>query len=174
MKYNSKIPVLVVALILAATTIVSAQYGRGRANYRMAAPGDCYSIPGLTEEQKQKLNTINDAHQKKIDGLRVDRWEAPDFETANAISAKMTSAQTEHLNTVRATLNAEQTEYFNAHVANSPFGQGRGFVQGRGAGYGRGYNQAGYGRGQGYGNVPPGRGRGRGYAARGYGRNSRW
>ena len=173
MKYNTRIPILVVALILAATTITSAQYGRGRVNNRMATPGDCYNIPGLTEDQKVKINTINDTHQKRIDVLRTERWEAADFETANAISAKMTSEQTEHLNSVLALLNADQAEYFNMHIVNSPFGQGRGFVQGRGyAGPGVAYNQAGRGRGYRQGNAAPGRGRA--YAPRGRGRNYRW
>ncbi len=155
MKNKFRIIAITTVLLFTASFAGNAQYGRyNRTNIRQPL-GYCLDIPGLDEQQKERITEVNEAHQKKIDELRLKRQSAETFEEMNEIGAEMLLQHNEHLKQVKALLTEEQKEYLN----NTYFGMGpRGLRQA--PAYGRG-------AGRGYGNVAPGRGFGRGMAARG-------
>lgn len=154
---NTKIKYLALTLILVFTGTLAgtAQYGRYNTNQYRQPFGYCLNIPGLDDQQKERIMVVNEAHQKKIDELRLKRQTAATFEEMNEIGAAMLLQHNEHIKQVKALLTEEQKEYLN----NTYFGMGpRGLRQA--PAYGRG-------AGRGYGNYAPGRGfgRGRGRAA---------
>lgn len=161
MKNNLKITALVAIIFFAATSVSNAQYYR-RTNNRMTYSGQCLDIPGLTDAQKAQITTINNTHQKTIDSMREEFYAAPDLLTANAIKAKMTLEQNNHLEKISKVLTEEQKVYFNENIIAGPAGgQSRTYNRaprgGRGSGYvnggGRGRNRA----------SRPGRGAGNGW-----------
>ena len=162
MKNNLKITALAALLLFAAASVANAQYRR--VNNRMSYPGQCYDIPGLTDTQIDKINAINDAHQKTIDQMRQDFWAAENVLSANEIKANMTLEQNNHLNKISELLNEEQLKYFNENVVAGPTGRGRAVNRlGRGGrGYGFAPGAAGMGRNR-VARGPVGRGRGAGF-----------
>jgi hypothetical protein len=160
MKMKTRIRFIAMAamLIFAGTLVSSAQYGRFNRNQVTQPLGYCLDIPGLDEQQKERIMEVNEAHRKKLDELRLKRQNAATFEEMNEIGAQMLLQHNEHIKQVKALLNEEQKAYLN----NTYFGMGpRGLRQA--PAYGRG-------AGRGYGNFAPGRGMGRGRAAMGRGR----
>ncbi|MDT8402126.1 MAG: hypothetical protein RQ743_10555 [Bacteroidales bacterium] len=108
-------------------------YGRYNRNQVSQPLGYCLDIPGLDEQQKQRIMEVNDAHRKKLDELRLKRQTAASFEEMNEIGAAMLLQHNEHIKQVKALLNEEQKEYLN----NTYFGMGpRGLRQA--PAYGRG------------------------------------
>ncbi|HCC70992.1 MAG TPA: hypothetical protein DEQ09_07575 [Bacteroidales bacterium] len=177
MKRKIRLIALTALLVFAGTLVSKAQYGRFAVNqYRQQPLGYCLDIPGLDDQQKERILAVNEAHRKKLDELRLKRQTAATFEEMNEIGAAMLLQHNEHIKQVKALLTAEQKEYLN----NTYFGMGpRGLRQvpayGRGAGrgyrnfapgrgYGRGRGRAAYGgRGLGPGGAGYGLGYGRGY-----------
>ncbi|HDZ40672.1 MAG TPA: hypothetical protein ENH59_03195 [Bacteroidetes bacterium] len=158
MKTRIRFIVMAAMLIFAGTLVSSAQYGRYNRNQVSPPLGYCLDIPGLDEQQKQRIMEVNEAHRKKLDELRLKRQNAATFEEMNEIGAAMLLQHNEHIKQVKALLNGEQKEYLN----NTYFGMGPRGLR-RAPAYGRG-------AGRGYGNFVPGRGMGRGRAAvRSYG-----
>jgi hypothetical protein len=174
MKSKIRIIALMTVLVITGTMITSAQYGRYNGNQLRQPLGYCLDIPGLTDQQKERIIQVNEAHQKKIDELRLQRQSAATFEEMNEIGAAMLLQHNEHIKQVKALLNEEQKEYLN----NTYFGMGpRGLrtvpAYGRGAGrdyrnfapgrgYGRGRGRAAFG-GRGLGPCGAGYGPGYGY-----------
>ncbi len=155
MKKKIRFLALAAMLIFAGTLVSSAQYGRFNRNQYRTPLEYCLTIPGLTDQQKERILSVNEAHRKKIDELRLKRQTAATFEEMNEIGAEMLLTHNEHIKQVKALLTEEQKEYLN----NTYFGMGP-----------RGLRNApmyGRGAGRGYGNFVPGRGfgRGRGRAA---------
>lgn len=156
MKTKIRFIAMAALLIFAGTLVSSAQYGRFNRNMVNQQPlGYCLDIPGLDEQQKQRIMEVNEAHRQKLDELRLKRQTAPTFEEMNEIAAQMLLQHNEHIKQVKALLTEEQKQYLD----NTYFGMGpRGLRQA--PAYGRG-------AGRGYGNFAPGRGMGRGRAAYG-------
>ncbi|MBS0011768.1 MAG: hypothetical protein KFF49_10190 [Bacteroidales bacterium] len=155
MKNKIRFVTLAAILVFAGTLVSSAQYGRFNRNQVSQPLGYCLDIPGLNEQQKQRITEVNEAHARKIDELRLKRQNAETFEEMNEIGAAMLLQHNEHIKQVKALLNEEQKAYLN----NTSFGNGP-----------RGLRQApAYGKGaaRGHRNVAPGRGYGRGRAATG-------
>ncbi len=154
MKNKFKITAIVALLIFAASTVTNGQYRR--ANSRMAGPGQCMDIPGLTDAQKEKITSINEAHQKTIDTMREEFFAEKNVMAANDIKVKMTQEQNNHLKKISEVLNDEQLKYFNENIITVPARNtatyGRGGRGPCGMGYGNN-NGPGRGRGMGYGNM---------------------
>lgn len=171
---NNKIKFTIIAAFLVFSGVISssAQYGRFNANQARQPMGYCLDIPGLDEQQKERIIKVNETHQKKIDELRLKKYSAETIEEWNEIAASVLLQHNEHIKQIKALLTEEQKEYLN----NTYFGMGpRGMrsapYYGRGGGRangnfapGRGYGRAaGFGRGRGFG------GRGLGPCGAGYG-----
>jgi len=135
MKNKVKITALMAVLLFTATTVINAQAYR-RTNNRMSYPGQCLEIPGLTDAQKAKITAINDAHTKKIDGMREQFYAAQDINAATDIKSKMTLEQNNHLKKISAVLDETQLKYLNENIVAGPAG-GRNYARG---GRGRGRN----------------------------------
>lgn len=162
MKNKIRFLALTTMLIFAATLVSSAQYGRFNSNQRVQQPmAFCLDIPGLDEQQKERIMEVNEKHRKKLDELRLKRQTAETFEEMNEAGAAMLLQHNEHIKQIKALLNEEQKEYLN----NTYFGMGPRGLRNAPA-YGRGANR-------GYGNVAPGRGFGRGRGAAAYGGRGR-
>ncbi|MFO7756186.1 MAG: hypothetical protein R6V34_09400 [Bacteroidales bacterium] len=160
MKSKIRFIALTAILLLAVTSISNAQYGRFNRNQQARQPmAYCLDIPGLDEQQKERIMEVNEAHRKKLDELRLKRQSAESFEEMNEIGAAMLLQHNEHIKQVKALLNEEQKEYLN----NTSFGMGPRGLR----------NAPAYGRGAGRGNgnfAPAGRGAaGRGRAATRFG-----
>lgn len=159
MKNRIRFIALAAIMVIAVTTVSNAQYGRFNRNQQASQPmGFCLDIPGLDEQQKERIMEVNEAHRKKLDELRLKRQSAESFEEMNEVGAAMLLQHNEHIRQVKALLNEEQKEYLN----NTYFGMGPRGLRSAPA-YGRG-------AGRGYGNyAPAGRGFGRGRAAARFG-----
>ncbi len=155
MKSKIRIITLVLILVCSGTLIASAQYGRFNRNQVRQPLGYCLDIPGLTDQQRERMLEVNEAHRQKLDELRIKRQSAATFEEMNEVGAAMLLQHNEHIKQVKALLTEEQKEYLN----NTYFGMGPRGLRTAPA-YGRG-------AGRGYRNLAPGRGfgRGRGRAA---------
>jgi len=157
MKTKIRFIALAAILIFAGTLAGNAQYGRLNTNNYRQPLGYCLDIPGLDDQQKQRITEVNEAHRKKLDELRLKRQNAATFEEMNEIGAAMLLQHNDHIKQVKALLTEEQKEYLN----NTYFGMGpRGLRQV--PAYGRG-------AGRGYRNFAPGRGMGRGRGRAAYG-----
>ena len=121
MKNKFRIISIVVFMLFLSTMISNAQYGRS--NNRMSYSGQCLNIPGLTDNQTDKIITINDAHQKTIDNLRSDFYVEEDLILANNIKSKMSIEQNNHLKKISKVLNEEQLKYFNENIVTRPLGR---------------------------------------------------
>ncbi len=150
MKSKIRIIALAAILVFTGTLITSAQYGRFSRNQIRQPLGYCLDIPGLDEQQKERILAVNEAHRQKTDELRLKRQSAATFEEMNEIGAAMLRQHNEHIKQVKALLTEEQKEYLNStYFGVGPRGLRSAPAYGRGAG--RGYN-----------NFAPGRGMGRG------------
>lgn len=142
--------VLFIAIILSIALGTDAQ--------RMYRSVVCQSIPNLTPVQKQKIDKLSFAHQKKMDRLREQFYMESNVTVASEIKRKMDTEMADHYQNISVLLTPEQKTWFDqncyANTRNEPY-YGRGFGR-----HGRGYWHGGQGYGRG-----PGRGRcmGRGY-----------
>lgn len=175
MKTMKKTTVLVLAILMIASTNIFAQRGR---NFDDRGQGFgrfdfCERIPDLTEDQEQKIEALRVVHLKEMTSFRnqMDELRAKkrtlitsDNSNMNEINSvidqmtdvhnKMMKASAIHRQDVRNLLTDDQKVYFDAMPRHGR-GHGRGMGRaGRGNrnfdGYGRGQGQ-GYGQGTGRG-----------------------
>ncbi len=153
-QYLSRIA-LGIALAVAGTNLM-AQPGAGM-KHRGGPDNDqhafCMAIPGLTDEQEQKLDRLRTAHLKEMTALRNDiavkraeiqkleTVDKPDMAQINKTIDELGSVRTEmakkraaHLQQVRSLLTEEQRVYFDA----LHYGRGNGY-EGRHREFGHGY-----------------------------------
>lgn len=188
MKNQLKITALIVVLLFSGHTVINAQYGRNvnqrNANLRNAGRTPlefCLDIPGLDDQQKERILAVNETHRKKMDEFRLQRQTAETFDGMNKVGADMIQEQDSHIKKIKALLTAEQNEYLdNTYFSDRPRAPRNAPAYG-GRGGGRGFRNApaygGRGGGRGFRNAPAygGRGGGRGFRnapayGRGYGR----
>ncbi|GET27467.1 hypothetical protein NT017_37960 [Prolixibacter sp. NT017] len=118
-------------------------YGKGQGNgYGYRNAGICQNIPGLTQEQQDKIADLQKTHWKQMDELRLKRMRAATLKERDQIGVQIAEARAAHHADLMAVLDKDQQQWANDHLA---MGFGRG--QGRGAGCGRGYGQGRHGRG---------------------------
>ncbi len=141
--------------MLAGSTALIAQYGRGR----ITDPGQfCTNLPDITDKQKTELAALSEKHRAAMDALRSELWSSTDRTGMSEVATKMQNLRNSHLNDIRLLLTDKQKEIFNsccpAFRGRGVKGQAMGNWYGRGAGMS---NWRGTGPGIGY-----GRGMGRG------------
>ena len=102
-----------------------------------ANAGICQNIPGLTQEQQDKIADLQKTHWKKMDELRLKRMRAATIKERDQIGIQMAEARAAHHADIMALLDKDQQQWFNDHVALG-FGRGHGQRGGCGMGYGQG------------------------------------
>lgn len=159
MKSSVKIFGMVLAIYLAGTTILSAQYGMGRRGIYCPRLGD------LTEKQRSDIAAMTEKNQTQIDELYAEMEATSDIEKRGDIAKKIQMISDSNENEILGQLTDKQKEVYNSYK-NLPAdrrinGGVYGNFRGRGpCGAGLGKSNMGYGRGPGRG---PGGGAGYGY-----------
>ena len=130
-------------LVIAIATLVATGVYAQRVNR-----GDvCQEIPGLTIEQKQKIEKLGVTHQKKMDKLRSQFYAERNLEKASDYKAEMNTEMKNHYSNISALLSPEQQEWFDQNC--NADGSGRYYArQGKGRG-GQGLGRGGRGLGRG-------------------------
>lgn len=153
------------ALALGTTTLFAQgwrngkQAGNGRSNY-------CINqVSGLTDEQKTKIDGLNETHQAKMGELRTQRQSTTDAIEKSEIRTTMLKNVKAHRNEVKSLLTAEQQKEYDLLQARGNYGNGRGNGNFQGRGQGRGQQFAG--------NQGCGARGNRGGGGQGYGRGNR-
>jgi hypothetical protein len=128
-------------------------YGYGYGN--QAIPGILNIIPGLTEEQKSKIQETAINHRKVIAELRVKEMSTTDISERTKIREEILKKVLGHHDEIRNLLNDEQKEHYDLLWSRGStygcMGYGRGYRRGRGC---RGFG----GRGRVAGSGPGGYG----------------
>jgi hypothetical protein len=107
----------------------------------------CQSIPGLTAEQQEKIKTLGDEHQQRMDALRTQFRSEPSMQEASNLKAQMNSEMQSHYNNICAVLTPDQMIWYNQTCNANVYGRA---AYSRGGGRGPGCVAA-YGRGTGFG-----------------------
>ncbi|MGE0020148.1 MAG: Spy/CpxP family protein refolding chaperone [Draconibacterium sp.] len=131
------------------------QPGNGRNNY-------CVNqILGLNDDQKAKIDGLNEMHQTKMGELRTQRQSTTDAIEKSEIRTTMLKIVKAHRDEVKSLLTAEQQKEYDLLQTRGNYGKGRGNANFQGRGQGKGncqfagdYRNRGNrnGGGQGYGN----------------------
>lgn len=149
------------ALAVTSTTL----YAQGWNNGKQAGNGwnkTCLNqISDLSDEQKTKIDDLNETHQAKMAELRTQRQSTTDAIEKSEIRTTMLKSVKTHRDEVKSLLNAEQQKQYDQLQARGNNGNGRGNGNFQGRGQGRGQQFAGTrgceargnrsGGGQGYG-----------------------
>jgi uncharacterized membrane protein len=117
---NKSLNVVMIVLVvfLMATTATFAQRGN-----RAAANSCCMDIPGLTEQQKTQITTLEQQHQKDMQAMRDARRKSGSYTDRDAYQAAVNQKVTDHRNAVKNLLNADQKVIFDNIQAQG--GQGK-------------------------------------------------
>jgi hypothetical protein len=108
------------------------------ATYAQKGTGYCYnSIPGLTDQQKSKIEALHVSHQKDMEALRTQK-QAASANDKGKFTQQMTAKRTAHHNEIRNLLNDEQKKAFDQYVTNGGCGKANGEGKGKGCGNGNG------------------------------------
>lgn len=150
------------ALAVTSTTL-SAQ-GCRNGNRPVSGQNNCiYQVSGLSDEQKTKIDGLNDTHQVKMGELRIQRQSTTDAIEKSEIRTTMLKNVKAHRDEVKSILTTEQQKEYDLLQTRGNYGNGRGNgnFQGRGQGkgncqfagnYGNRGNRGGGGQGYGRGN----------------------
>ncbi len=99
------------------------------------------SIPGITENQKQKMSDYKIAYQKEIDVLREERKNTRSIKEKRAIDKKITTKSEKLNNNIRNLLTPDQYKFYtnnnkieNRKQENKKRGNGKGNGRGNGNG----------------------------------------
>ena len=152
------------ALAVTSTTL----FAQGWRNGKQAGNGlndNCINqVSGLTDEQKTKIDGLNETHQVKMGELRTQRQSTTDAIEKSEIRTTMLKNVIAHRDEVKSLLTAEQQKEYDLLQARGNYGNGRGNgnFQGRGQGRGQQFagnqgcgaraNRGGGGQGSGWGN----------------------
>ena len=128
---NNKIKTTSLIVLLLFVTVSASNAQNRRANSRMSFRGQCMNIPELSDDQKDQISAINEAHRTTLDELREQLWNSEDRIAANEIRSKMILEQNKHLKKVSEVLDKEQLEYYNANVISNVKRGDRSYARGR-------------------------------------------
>jgi len=153
------------ALAVTSTTVFAQgwrngkQAGNGRNNH-------CINqVSGLTDDQKTKIDGLNETHQVKMGELRTQRQSTTDAIEKSEIRTTMLKNVKTHRDEVKSLLTAEQQKEYDLLQARGNYGNGRGNANFQGRGQGRAQQFAG--------NLGCGAHTNRGGGGQGYGRGNR-
>lgn len=90
-------------------------------------PGGCVTrLKGLTAQQIEKINQLEDQHQKVMDQLRTERRSTANWMEKDKTLAKMLNQKDKHHTQLKEVLTAEQwAEYEALHQNSAQYGNGR-------------------------------------------------
>jgi hypothetical protein len=127
------------ALAVTSTTL----YAQGWNNGKQAGYGwnkTCLNqILGLSDEQKTKIDGLNETHREKMAELRTQRQSTTDVIEKSEIRTTMLKNVKTHRDEVKSLLTAEQQKEYDLLQARGNYrnGSGNGTLQGRGQGRGQ-------------------------------------
>ncbi|MCF8373229.1 MAG: Spy/CpxP family protein refolding chaperone [Bacteroidales bacterium] len=97
----------------------------------------CLSIPGITEDQKQKIQDLQTTHQHEMKVLRDEKRSTRSMEVKNAVDEKMTAKIDAHKKAIRVLLTPEQQKYYDENCTQTKrVHRNKGFKNGNGQGNG--------------------------------------
>ena len=128
-----RLVMIMMAVILMATNVTYAQRGN-----RAAAGSCCLNIPGLSDEQKSSITTLEQQHLKEMQEMRDARRKSGNYADRDAYQAEVDRKVTDHRNAVRNLLNTEQKTFFDNIQAQGGQGRNRQANMSRGQGQQRG------------------------------------
>ncbi|HSO85446.1 MAG TPA: hypothetical protein VLQ91_02765 [Draconibacterium sp.] len=94
-------------------------------------------ISGFTDEQKIKIDGLNETHQAKMAELRTQRQSTTDAIEKSEIRTSMLKTVKVHRDEVKSLLTAEQQKEYDLLQARGNYGNGRGNGNFQGRGQGR-------------------------------------
>jgi len=131
------------ALAVTSTTL----FAQGWRNGKQAGNGlnnNCINqVSGLTDEQKTKIDGLNETHQVKMGELRTQRQSTTDAIEKSEIRTTMLKNVKAHRDEVKSLLTAEQQKEYELLQARENYGNGRGNANFQGRRQGRGQQFAG-------------------------------
>ncbi len=93
-------------------------YGNGH-NQAQKQQQNYLSIPGITENQKQKISTMQTKHQSEMTVLRNEKRNTRVMNEKDAVDVKMTAKISKHKEAIKALLTPEQKKYFDQNCATN-------------------------------------------------------
>lgn len=98
--------------------------GRGNGTCQAQNNQNCsQTIPGLSEDQKQKISDLKTSHQNEMKVLRDEKRSTRSMDEKNAIDEKMTAKINKHKADVKALLTPEQQKNFDDNYMQNRHGQ---------------------------------------------------
>lgn len=152
------------ALAVTSTTLFAQGWRNGKQAVNSRNNNCINQVSGLTDEQKIKIDGLNETHQVKMGELRTQRQSTTDAIEKSEIRTTMLKNVKAHRDEVKSLLTAEQQKDYDLLQArgNYGYGCGNGNFQGRGQGCGQQFagnqgcgvrtNRGGSGQGYGRGN----------------------
>lgn len=125
------------ALVVTSTTL----YAQGWRNENQAGNGCNYycltQISGLNDEQRTKIDRLNETHQAKMAELRTQRQSTTDVIEKSEIRTTMLKNVKAHRDEVKSLLTTEQQKEYDLLQTRGNYGnsRGNGNFQGRGQGH---------------------------------------
>jgi hypothetical protein len=153
------------ALALGTSTLFAQGWRNGKQAVNSRNNYCINQVSGLTDEQKTKIDGLNETHQVKMSELRTQRQSTTDAIEKSEIRTTMLKNVKAHRNEVKSLLTAEQQKEYDLLQARGNYGNGRGNANFQGRGQGRGQQFAG--------NQGCGAHTNRGGGRQGYGRGNR-
>jgi len=161
----SKLAWVLFALVVTSTTLLAQGWRNGKQTGNGRNNNCINQISGLTDEQKTKIDVLNETHQVKMGELRTQRQSTTDAIEKSEIRTTMLKNVKAHRDEVKSLLTAEQQKEYDLLQARGNYGKGRGNANFQGRGQGRGQQFAG--------NQGCGARTNRGGGGQGYGRGNR-
>jgi hypothetical protein len=131
------------ALSVTSTTL----FAQGWRNGKQAGNGrnnNCINqVSGLTDDQKTKIDGLNETHQVKMGELCTQRLSTTDAIEKSEIRTTILKNVKAHRDEVKSLLTAEQQKDYDLLQARGNYGNGRGNGNFQGRGQGRGQQFAG-------------------------------
>lgn len=79
------------------------------------------SIPGITVDQKVKIEALRDKHMKAMDSLIDQREKTQTWDEKDKLDRQILEAKISHRKELYTILNDDQQKYFEAHKPNFGF-----------------------------------------------------
>ena len=131
------------ALAVTSTTLFAQGWRNGKQAGNDRNNNCINQVSGLTDEQKTKIDGLNETHQVKMGELRTQRQSTTDAIEKSEIRTTMLKNVKAHGDEVKSLLTAEQQKEYDLLQARGNYENGRGNGNFQGRGQGRGQQLAG-------------------------------
>ena len=126
------------ALALTTTTLYAQGWRNGNRPFNGQNNNCINQISGLSDEQKTKIDVLNETHQAKMAELRTQRQSTSDALEKSEIRTTMLKNVKAHRDDIKSLLTNEQQKEFDALQQRGNYGNGRGQGNFRGSGQNNG------------------------------------